>query len=124
MKTLGNSLKIARELKSLTQKEVAKRTGINHKTISNYENDVSLPDPITLKTFADIYETSVDYLLDRPQKQMEILQDNIRKIDVSGLPEEAVLQVEEYIDLLRLKYKPDPMVDIGPERKKEKGKKP
>lgn len=108
MKTLGDSLRNAREAKNLTQKEVARITGINNKTISNYENGVSSPDPDTLKIFADIYETSVDYLLGRH----EIVKENsagFRKrsvVDVTGLPEEAIKKVEEYIELLKLKYKP------------------
>ncbi len=110
MKTLGDSLRNAREVKNLTQKEVSRKTGINNKTISNYENDVSLPDPNTLKTFADIYETSVDYLLGRPQKKENAFTGEDKKsLDVSGLPEEAIRQAEEYIGLLRLKYKPNKM---------------
>lgn len=106
MKTLGDSLRNAREMKNLTQKEVAKRTGINNKTISNYENGVSMPDPVTLRTFAEIYETSVDYLLGHPlNKETGIAGECSRSIDVSDLPEEAVRQAEEYVSLLRLKYK-------------------
>lgn len=106
MKTLGDSLRNAREEKNLTQKEVARITGINNKTISNYENSVSLPDPDTLKVLADIYETSVDYLLGRPDiiKEGEAGFDRRAFIDVAGLPEEAVKKAEEYIELLRLKY--------------------
>ena len=107
MKTLGDSLRNAREEKNLTQMEVAKKTGIHNKTISNYENGVSSPDPNALKTFADIYETSVDYLLGRSDKQKNLISaaNNLRQLDVSGLPEEAIKQVEEYIELLKLKYK-------------------
>lgn len=107
MKTLGDSLRNARETKNLTQKEVAKKTGINNKTISNYENDVSSPDPGTLKTFADIYETSVDYLLGRTNNH-KIPDSGMKesyRFDTAGLPEEAIKQVEEYIELLKLKYK-------------------
>ncbi len=109
MKTLGDSLRNAREAKNLTQKEVAKSTGIHNKTISNYENNVSSPDPYTLKTFADIYETSVDYLLGRSDIHKASIPDNgtkmHRRFNISDLPEEAVKQVEEYIELLKLKYK-------------------
>lgn len=107
MKTLGDSLRNAREVKNFTQKEVSKKTGINNKTISNYENDVSLPDPITLKTFADIYETSVDYLLGRrPQnKENTFAGEDKKSLDVSDLPDEAIRQAEEYIGLLRMKIR-------------------
>lgn len=107
MRTLGDNLRNAREEKNLTQIDVSRKTGINNKTISNYENDVSSPDPDTLKLFADIYETSVDYLLGRKisknGKETETNRSSVC-IDVSGLPEEAVAKVEEYIELLKLKY--------------------
>lgn len=118
LKTLGDSLRNAREAKNLTQKEVSKKTGINNKTISNYENDVSSPDPNALKTFADIYETSVDYLLGRAdiQKESDSLTEEYKQLNISGLPEEAIKQVEEYIELLKLKYK------TGGTKKKDKNK--
>lgn len=107
MNTLGDSLRNAREAKNLTQKEVAKRTGIHNKTISNYENDVSSPDPDALKTFADIYETSVDYLLGRSENKIETKAGikDVYRLDISDLPDEAIKRVEEYIELLKLKYK-------------------
>jgi len=107
LKTLGDSLRNAREAKNLTQKEVAKRTGIHNKTISNYENDVSSPDPDALKTFADIYETSVDYLLGRSENKIETNTGtkDVCRLDISDLPDEAIKRVEEYIELLKLKYK-------------------
>lgn len=107
MKTLGDSLRNAREAKNFTQREVARRTGIHNKTISNYENDISSPDPYTLKTFADIYETSVDYLLGRSENKIKTNTGNKEacRIDISDLPDEAVKRVEEYIELLKLKYK-------------------
>jgi transcriptional regulator with XRE-family HTH domain len=109
LRTLGDNLRNAREEKNLTQVEVSRKTGIHNKTISNYENNVSSPDPDTLKLFADIYETSVDYLLGRtPIKNVKGAGINADSayVDVSGLPEEAVAKVEEYIELLRLKYCP------------------
>jgi len=107
LRTLGDNLRNAREEKNLTQVEVARKTGIHNKTISNYENNVSSPDPETLKLFADVYETTVDYLLGRtPIKNAKgtwTNRDNVC-VDVSDLPEEAVAKVEEYIELLKLKY--------------------
>lgn len=107
LRTLGDNLRNAREEKNLTQVEVSRKTGIHNKTISNYENNVSSPDPDTLKLFADIYETSVDYLLGRtPLKNAKVTGTDRdgAYVDVSGLPEEAVTKVEEYVELLKLKY--------------------
>jgi Predicted transcriptional regulators len=53
---------MAREHKDLTQVEVSKRTGINSKSLSHYENDLYSPDIETIRTLANLYEVSTDYL--------------------------------------------------------------
>lgn len=60
---LGIRLRAAREAKNLTQVQVKKLTNINNKTLSGYEKGVSEPDIDTLITLANLYETSIDYLV-------------------------------------------------------------
>ncbi|MBP2643361.1 MAG: hypothetical protein H6Q67_1248 [Firmicutes bacterium] len=60
---LGDRLRYAREQAELTQVQVKAKTGINNKTISNYEQKVSSPDPATLKTLADLYGVTIDWLI-------------------------------------------------------------
>ena len=60
---VGNRLRMAREAKRLTQVQVKNLTNIHNKTLSGYEKGVSEPDIDTLKTLANLYETSVDYLV-------------------------------------------------------------
>ncbi|QDR79232.1 helix-turn-helix domain-containing protein [Sporomusa termitida] len=70
--SLGSKLRGARLAKGLSQIEVKRITGINNKTLSNYENSVSSPDPGTLKSLAELYEVTTDYLLDRNIATQEI----------------------------------------------------
>ncbi len=68
--TLGERLKYNRTKADLTQREVNKTTGINYKTLSNWENDVSKPSPDDLIILANTYNVTTDYLLglsDQPQ---------------------------------------------------------
>jgi transcriptional regulator with XRE-family HTH domain len=65
MNTLGTRLRSARERKRLSQVDVFKRTGINNKTLSRYENNGTEPDADSLRKLAEIYEISVDWLLGR-----------------------------------------------------------
>ena len=60
---LGTCLRAARDNADLKQKEVADRAGINYKTLSNWEHNVSKPNPDDLKTLANIYGTSIDELI-------------------------------------------------------------
>lgn len=60
---LGIRLRMARQAKHLTQVQVKSLTNINNKTLSGYEKGVSEPDINTLITLANLYETSIDYLV-------------------------------------------------------------
>ena len=60
---LGDRLRQVREVSKLSQIQVKERTGINNKTLSNYENNVSSPDPYTLKVLADLYVVTTDWLI-------------------------------------------------------------
>jgi transcriptional regulator with XRE-family HTH domain len=52
---LGFALRLARERRGLTQKQVMTMTGINNKTLSGYENGVSEPDLATLGVLLKLY---------------------------------------------------------------------
>ena len=60
---IGRFLKSTREDLDLSQVEVMKRTGINNKTLSGYENNVAEPDLRTLASLANLYGFSIDGLL-------------------------------------------------------------
>ena len=62
--SLGKRLKEVRQKRKLTQIEVMKKTGINNKTLSGYENGVSNPDFESLKKLANLYKVSIDQLLE------------------------------------------------------------
>ena len=49
----------------LPQTEFAKKIGVSTPTVGFYENGNRVPDALTLKRIADVFEVSVDYLLGR-----------------------------------------------------------
>lgn len=61
--TLGDRLSVARKNAGLTQQEVESYTGINYKTISNWENNVSNPSPAEIANLCYLYDVSADDLL-------------------------------------------------------------
>lgn len=87
---LGERLRQARENKGLSQIQVKNFTDINNKTLSNYEKNVSSPDPYTLKTLADLYETTSDWLISGKQP-------DFRKL---SMPNPLSLSAED-LELLR-----------------------
>lgn len=62
--TIGSRLRRARERKNLSQLEVSKRTNINNRTLSRYENDGAEPDFNSLKVLANLYEVPISFFFD------------------------------------------------------------
>lgn len=67
---IGSKLKIARNNKRLTQEQVAEILGASRQTISNWENNKSYPDIISVIKMSDIYSVSLDHLL-KEEKSMD-----------------------------------------------------
>lgn len=61
--TLGQRLKMLREEKGWTQVYAVKKFGITNGALSNYERDERVPDALMLKKFAEVYGTTIDYLM-------------------------------------------------------------
>ena len=59
---IGSKIKAARLEKKLTQEQVAEILGVSRQTISNWENEKSYPDIISVIKMSDCYEVSLDYL--------------------------------------------------------------
>ncbi len=70
----GEKLKQLRTKKSLTQIELAKIFSTSHATINRYEKGINEPDSKTITKFADFFNVSTDYLLDRTNIQNETIQ--------------------------------------------------
>jgi len=60
---IGIKLKNARTEKGLTQEHAAELLGVSRQTVSNWENNKSYPDIISVIKMSDIYSVSLDHLL-------------------------------------------------------------
>lgn len=85
-----NRIRDLREDMDLRQIDVAKATGIDQKTLSNYETGKTNPDSDAIIKLADFFGVSADYLLGRAVKNKpsaENLMKRILKIqsDLSGV---------------------------------------
>lgn len=58
-------LKILRNEKNLTQRELAKLVKLSPSTIAMYETGQRMPDPEILQKLADVFNVTTDYLLGR-----------------------------------------------------------
>ena len=61
---IGKRLKKARELKEMTQQEVADETNIARTTLSKIENDIYEPSIYQLRKLIELYNVNANWLLD------------------------------------------------------------
>lgn len=71
---IGKKLKDARAEAGLTQEKVAEQIGVSRQTISNWENDRSYPDIISVIALSDLYAVSLDELLKGDEKMLDHLE--------------------------------------------------
>ena len=76
-----NRIKDLREDRDLRQSDLAKATGIDQRTISNYETGKSNPDSFALIRLADFFDVSIDYLVGRTERDFYSSVDKKRAIE-------------------------------------------
>jgi transcriptional regulator with XRE-family HTH domain len=60
--TVGQRIKMRRELLEISVSELARKSGLTRQTIYNYENDLREPTLINAMCVADILKITLDYL--------------------------------------------------------------
>ena len=61
--TLGMMISTLRKEKGMTQLELAEKMGVTDKAVSKWERDLSFPDINSIPKLAEIFEVSVDELM-------------------------------------------------------------
>jgi Zn-dependent peptidase ImmA (M78 family)/DNA-binding XRE family transcriptional regulator len=64
---IGAKIKQARKLRSLSQRDLAKRLPVSDQTVSKYEREESLPDSTRLMEIADALDVDLSYFLRAPR---------------------------------------------------------
>ena len=111
----GNRLRVLREEKGITQKQLGEIINISDRVIGYYESNDRFPkDENVLKGIAKFFNVSVDYLVGNSDIRNPYKEDKpviptkaYHNLDKAGLPEEAIRQIEEYIEFVKQKYTPD-----------------
>ncbi len=99
-------IKQLRNSKKLLQKDMAELLGITTSAYGFYEQSKRQPDSATLIKIADFFDVSIDYLLGRTNiPNMDMHPKNELSYD---LPQEALDRIEEFKELMKLKYQKKP----------------
>ena len=62
---IGKKIQTARQNVNLTQEQAAEVLGVSRQTISNWENEKTYPDIVSVVKMSDLYSISLDRLLRR-----------------------------------------------------------
>ncbi len=89
-----NRIRELREDRDLRQIDVANATGIDQKTLSNYETGKTNPDSFAILRLADFFDVTSDYLLGRTENNLADRQKVITALD------SAQRSIQEVIKLL------------------------
>ena len=73
---IGEKLKEARLGARLTQEQAAERLFESRQTISNWENEKTYPDIVSVNKLSDLYSISLDELLKGDTKMLEHLEES------------------------------------------------
>lgn len=80
---IAKNIQKLRQEKGMTQLELAEKLNYSDKSVSKWERGESLPDIVVLKSVADLFEVTLDYLVEEEHIQKEVLTEkksqNIRK---------------------------------------------
>ncbi len=75
---IGNKIKTARIKAKFTQEQAAQSLSVSRQTISNWENEKTYPDIISVVKISDLYDVSLDHLL-KEEKTMSNYLDYLEK---------------------------------------------
>ena len=81
MQEYRNRIRDLREDRDLRQVDVASATGIDQKTLSNYETGKTNPDSYAIIRLAEFFQVTTDYLLGYSASDIKTNQDILKVLD-------------------------------------------
>lgn len=104
MKILSKRLREARINAGLKQMDAAKILSVSNGTLSGYEKNFRDPDTTTLLKMAELYEVSVDWLLDNPPPIKGTFTDSMSVYDIIMLyiwRQMSIKDKQEALDIIQ-----------------------
>ncbi|MBQ7919441.1 MAG: helix-turn-helix transcriptional regulator [Lachnospiraceae bacterium] len=78
---IGTKIKEARTNKGLTQEQAAETLLVSRQTVSNWENEKSLPDIVSVIKMSELYEISLDGLLKGDTTMIKKLENDVKAMN-------------------------------------------
>ena len=97
--TISGRIRLKRQQKNLSQKELADKSGVNLKSLSRYELGSSMPPADTLKEIAGALRVSAEYLLDEKNSLVRD-KDLLKKFEaIQDLQADAKKLADNFLDM-------------------------
>lgn len=92
---IGSKIKNARNEAGYTQERAAETLGVSRQTVSNWENEKSYPDIVSVIKMSDLYSVSLDHLL-KEEKEMkdtylDYLEESTNRVKSSNRLAQAIM---------------------------------
>lgn len=76
MNTIGQTIKTAREMRKMTQEELAKKVRVGTQTIEKYESGEQIPSTQTILKLSTVLDIAASDLLEKQQANSQTLKEN------------------------------------------------
>lgn len=77
---IGTKIKNARTSANLTQEQVAEALDVSRQTVSNWENEKTYPDIVSVIKMSDLYNISLDHLLKEEKSMSDYLEESTNTV--------------------------------------------
>ena len=108
---IGKKIKELREIKQITQEELAKYLGVAPQTVYKYEKEINEPDLKTTSKIAEYFNVTTDYLLGRTDNP-DIINEPIQiaasmkdGLDISDMDDDEKKFINDFVKMVRNKKK-------------------
>lgn len=108
---IGKKIKELREIKQITQEELAKYLGVAPQTVYKYEKEINEPDLKTTSKIAEYFNVTTDYLLGRTDN-LDMLNEPIQiaasmkdGLDISDMDDDEKKFINDFVKMVRNKKK-------------------
>lgn len=101
---IGKKIKELRDIKGITQEDLAKFLGVAPQTIYKYEKGINQPDLETTSKIADYFNITLDELLGRHEK-MTVAASTQNGLDLADVSDETKKTIVDLYNFLKEKEK-------------------
>jgi transcriptional regulator with XRE-family HTH domain len=106
---IGKKIKELREIKKITQEELAKYLGVAPQTVYKYEKEINEPDLKTTSKIAEYFNVTTDYLLGRTDipdmlnEPIQIAASMKDGLDISDMDDDEKKFINDFVEMVRKK---------------------